>query len=134
MNPDGEQAPGAGRALPPALHAANEGLAFLLELLMLAGLAWWGSQTVSGVAGRLTLAIAVPALAVIIWGLFAAPRARFQLPVVGVLAVKAIVFGGVTSAVFSIGHHTLAIAFAVVAAANATAAAIDRDALARRGG
>jgi hypothetical protein len=134
MSPDGEQASAAGRTLPPALHAANEGLAFLLELLMLAGLAWWGSQAVSGAAGRLALAIAVPALTVIIWGLFAAPRARFQLPIVGVLAVKAIVFGGVTFAVFSIGHHAVAIAFAVVAAANATAAAIDRDALARRGG
>jgi hypothetical protein len=37
-----------GRALPGPWHAANEGLAFLLELEALAGLAWWGADTGSG--------------------------------------------------------------------------------------
>ena len=119
----------AARTLPPPLHAANEGLAFLLELVMLAGLAWWGSQAVTGLAGRIALAVLTPALAMVIWGLFAAPRARVHLPMAGILAVKAIVFGGATVAVYSMGWHVPAIAFAVVAAVNMTVAAVDRQAL-----
>lgn len=119
----------AGFALPQPLHAANEGLAFLLELVMLAGLAWWGSHAVAGLAGRIALAVLTPAVAVVIWGLFAAPRARVQLPAAGVLAVKTIVFGGAAVAVYSTGWHAPAIAFAVVAAVNTTGAAFDRQAL-----
>lgn len=119
----------AGFTLPQPLHAANEGLAFLLELVMLAGLAWWGSQAVAGLAGRIALAVLTPAVAVVIWGLFAAPRARVQLPAAGVLAVKAIVFGGAAVAAYSTGWHAPAIAFAVVAAVNTAVAAFDRQAL-----
>jgi hypothetical protein len=122
-----------GRGLPPALHAANEGLAFLLELLMLAGLAWWGAQAVSGLAGRIAVAIAAPALAAALWGLLAAPRARIRLPLAGVLAVKAVLFAGTAAAVYSLGQPGLAIAFAVVALANTAVAAIDRDARMRAG-
>jgi hypothetical protein len=120
-----------GRDLPQPLHVLNEGAAFLIELLMLAGLAWWGAQAVNALALRITLAIGTPALAMVIWGLLAAPRARIQLPMTGVLAVKAIVFGGATVGVYSIGHHGLAIGFAVAAILNMTVAALDRDARAR---
>jgi hypothetical protein len=129
--PAGDRAPVAGWTLPGPLHVANEGLAFLLELVMLAGLAWWGWQAVSGTAGRLALAILTPAWAAIIWGLLAAPRARIRLPVAGVLAVKVVVFAGTAVAVYSTGRHALAIAFAIVAVANAALAAMDRQA--RRG-
>jgi len=123
----------AGFTLPQPLHTVNEALAFLLELLMVAGLAWWGSQAVSGLAGRIALAVVAPALAIIIWALFAAPRARIRLPVAGVLAVKAVVFAGGTVAVYSTGWHATAIAFAIVAAVNTTVAALDREALAWQG-
>jgi Protein of unknown function (DUF2568) len=129
VEPNDDQARTTGRTLPQPLHAANEGLAFLLELVMLAGLAWWGSQAVSGIAGRVALAILTPLAAVVIWGLFAAPRARIRLPLPGVLAVKAVVFAGATIAVYSMGQHALAIAFAVVAAVNTAVAAMDRQAL-----
>jgi hypothetical protein len=40
-----------GRALlPRPLHVLNEGAALLLELLALAGLAWWGAQAVNALA------------------------------------------------------------------------------------
>lgn len=132
MQLDHGQAPPSRRAaltLPQPLHVVNEGLAFLLELAMLAGLAWWGSQAVGGLAGRIALAVLTPALAVVIWGLFAAPRARIQLPGAGVLAVKAVVLGGAAVAVYAAGWHAAAIAFAVVAAVNTTVAAFDRQAL-----
>jgi hypothetical protein len=114
------------RALPSGLHEANEALAFLLELVMLGLLAWWGAQAVSGLAGRVVLAVAIPLLAAVIWGLFAAPRARVHLPLAGILTVKAIEFGGAAVALAALGHPVLAIVFAVVALANTTLATMDR--------
>jgi hypothetical protein len=116
-------------ALPAKLHTANEALAFLLELAMLAGLAWWGA-TVNGAAGlRVLLALAAPLAAVVGWGLFAAPRARIRLPVAGVLAVKAAVFGLTALAVYAAGLHVLAIVVGVIAFVNAGLAAVDREAI-----
>jgi hypothetical protein len=58
--------------LPGPLHAANEAVAFFLELAAIAALAWWG-WSVSFVLG-----LALPGMAIVLWGLFAAPRARFR--------------------------------------------------------
>ncbi|HEY2505138.1 MAG TPA: YrdB family protein [Streptosporangiaceae bacterium] len=118
----------AGRLLRPALHAVNEAGAFLLELLLLAGLCWWGAAQHDAVAIRVFLAVVAPAAAMIAWGLLAAPRARIRVPLPGVLAVKVVVFGAGVVAVYSIGQHVLAIAFALVAALNTGIAAADRSA------
>jgi hypothetical protein len=45
-----ESSRGARAALPPKAHAANEALAFLIELAMLGGLAWWGATVHGGAA------------------------------------------------------------------------------------
>jgi hypothetical protein len=116
------------RALPPALHAVNEALAFGLELLMLAGLCWWGAAQHASLAVRIVLAVAAPATAVIAWWLFAAPRARVRLPLAGVLAVKVALFGAAAVGVFAIGRHDAAVAFGIVALVNTFVAAVDRDA------
>jgi hypothetical protein len=68
-------------------------------------------------------------VAAVAWGLFAAPRARFQVPLAAVLAVKMIVFGLATAGVYATGRPGLAIAFAVVALINTALATVDRDAL-----
>jgi Protein of unknown function (DUF2568) len=120
------------RALPQPLHAANEALAFLLELCMLAALAWWGATAVSALAGRVALAIICPLVAVIGWSLFAAPRARIRLPLAGVLAVKAVAFATGTAALYAVGQHVLAIVFAIIAAMNTGVAASDRNAATQR--
>jgi hypothetical protein len=126
------------RSLPPGLHAVNEGLAFLLELLALGGLAWWGAEAGVGLAARILLGAGAPVLAAVAWGLFAAPRARFQVPLAAVLLVKVLVFGAATAGVYAIGPHGLAIAFGAVVLVNTALATIDRDALknqpAERGG
>ena len=117
------------RALPPGLHAVNEGLAFLLELLALGGLAWWGADTGGGLAASILLGAGAPVVAAVAWGLFAAPRARVRLPLAGVLAVKVIVFGLAAAGVYAVGPGWLAIAYAVVAVINTALATVDRDAL-----
>ncbi|MFE9861927.1 YrdB family protein [Streptomyces sp. NPDC005506] len=99
--------------------AANEVLAFVLELAALACLSWWGFHT-GGESPtlKLLLAFAIPALAITLWGLFAAPRARIRLPLAGVLAVKAVVLGGGAFGLYRVGHPPGAVALAVVMVAN----------------
>jgi hypothetical protein len=117
------------RALPAKVHAANEALAFLLELAMLAGLAWWGASLHASLLTRVLLAVAAPLMVAVVWGLFAAPRSRFRLPLAGVLAVKTVVFVATAIAVYSSGLHVPAIVIGAVAFLNAGIAAVDRDAI-----
>jgi hypothetical protein len=118
-------------ALPRPLYIANEALAFLIELVMLAAFAWWGAgigdtPIVSGLLG-----VGSPLAAAILWGLFAAPRARIRLPLAGVLAVKGLAFAAATAAIASKGRPSLAIGFAVVALVNTTIATVGREAAMR---
>jgi hypothetical protein len=97
--------------IPNPLSWPAEGLAFVLELAALGALAWWGfSKPVSRVAS-VALGLGAPLLVAVIWGAFAAPRASFALPLVEVLAVKALVFGAAVVALASIGHRGLALWF-----------------------
>jgi hypothetical protein len=67
----------------------------------------------------------------VVWGLFAAPKARIRLSIGGILAVKVLAFGSAALAIYALGHPTEAGVFAVVSLANATLAAFDRDAAMR---
>lgn len=96
----------------------NEGLAFLLELLALAALAYWGFRTGDGLAPKLVFGIGAPVLAAIVWGLFAAPRATFGLPLPGVLLAKAVVYGAAVVALIAAHQPALGIVLAVLAVAN----------------
>ncbi|MFJ3671114.1 YrdB family protein [Streptomyces sp. NPDC090106] len=118
--------------LPTPLHVINEGLAFLLELAALAVLACWGWQTTENTAARLLLAVAAPTAAAVLWGLFAAPKARIPVRLAGVLAVKVLVFGAAAAALHAMGLHGWATVFAVVAAVNTVLATLDRNALMHR--
>ncbi|MFC9595360.1 DUF2568 domain-containing protein [Streptomyces sp. NPDC056944] len=119
--------------LPAPLHVVNEGLAFLLELAALAVLAWWGWEAAENVALRLLIAVAAPALAAVVWGLFAAPKARYRVPLAGVLLVKALVFGAAALALLGLERPVWAVVFAAVALVNTALATVDRRAAMHRG-
>lgn len=108
-------------------HIVNETLAFLMEMLALAALAWWGAATGNGLFLSLLLGIGLPLVAAVVWGATASPKARVRLPLAGVLAVKAGFFGMAMLALDGLGHRTLAILYGVVAAANTVVATLDRD-------
>ncbi|WP_395366261.1 YrdB family protein [Streptomyces sp. YH02] len=114
--------------LPAPLHALNEVLAFLLELAALAVLAWWGWESAESIAPRLLLAVAAPTAAAVLWGLFAAPKARFRVPVAGVLAVKALVFGAAVAALHDLEGSGWATAFAVALVVNTALSTVNRRA------
>jgi hypothetical protein len=119
--------------LPGPSHVLNEGLAFLLEIAAIAALAWWGFTTGGNLLARIVLGVGAPVAAMILWGLFAAPRARFKVALPLVLLVKAVVFGAGALALHGVGHPAAAIGFAVIALLNTALATADREAHFRAG-
>lgn len=102
--------------------AANEFLAFLLELAALAALGWWGFATGPWLLTRVLLGLGAPLAAIVLWALFAAPRARLRPGLPLVLLVKAVVLGGGAAALYGVGHPVAAVAMAVLVVANTAAA------------
>ncbi|MBD0695568.1 DUF2568 domain-containing protein [Streptomyces sp. CBMA123] len=93
----------------------NAGLAFGLELAMLAALCYWGFKTGSTLATRLLLGLGAPALAGTFWALFLAaggPRFRQPLGVEIVLKLLALLTGAL--AMHATGRTTLAVVYAVL--------------------
>ena len=114
--------------LPGPLHVLNESLAFLLEVAAIVALAWWGFTTGGNVFLNIVLGIGTPVAAMVLWGLFAAPRARYKVALPYVLLVKAVVFGAGALAFYGVDHPAPAVVFAVIAVLNTTLATLDREA------
>jgi hypothetical protein len=85
------------------------GLVFLDELLAMAAFGVWGWQVGSP---RWLLVVALPALAMAAWWLFASPRARLGSGGRREL-VKVLVFGLASSALWNADHHGWAIGLLV---------------------
>ncbi|KPI21967.1 MULTISPECIES: YrdB family protein [unclassified Streptomyces] len=103
------------------LFLVNEGLAFVLELLALGVLAWWGSTV------GLWLAVAAPLAAAVLWGAFAAPKARFAVPIAVQLTVKAVVFGAAALALLALGQRAGGLWFAATVLVNTALATYYRS-------
>ena len=65
---------------------------FLAELGMLAALAWGGWHLTGSTAPALLLALALPAVAATVWGMWVAPKARRRLADPARLAVEVTLF------------------------------------------
>lgn len=83
---------------------------FLLELAAMAALAWWGFALDAAAWLRIVAGVGAPVIAAVLWGLYAAPRARFKIPTAAA-GVKILVYGAATAAIASIGHVSLAVVF-----------------------
>lgn len=99
---------------------------------MLVALGWWGAKSGSNLALSVVLAVLAPLLAAIVWGLFAAPKAKIRLPIGCVLAVKALAFGSGGASMYALGWHVPAGIFVVVAFVNTALATFDRQAAFQR--
>jgi uncharacterized protein DUF2568 len=101
----------------------NAAVAFALELVALAVLGWGGWQLGGPVAVRVLLAGALPVVAAVLWGLFAAPRAAHP-SASGRLAVQVLVLGAAAVLLAWGASPRWGAAFAVLVAANLLAAAV----------
>jgi hypothetical protein len=96
----------------------NLALKFLLELAALAAFAVWGTSVADG-AGAVGLAIVLPLAAAVLWGAFAAPRARRRLPLRLRVPFELTVFALAALALWGAGSVVAAAVLAVVAGVNA---------------
>jgi Protein of unknown function (DUF2568) len=87
----------------------------LTELGLVAVLAWAGARASLPLAGRIVLAVAAPVLAMIIWGLWLAPRARRRLRDPLRLTVELVLFAVAAAALAVTGPVVAALVFAVIA-------------------
>lgn len=77
-------------------------LAFAVELAALGILARWGAQTDGPAAVRWGLALGLPLLFSIFWGLFLSPRARLPQPTGRQVSLKLVLFAGVSLALWQV--------------------------------
>ncbi len=82
-------------------------LVFVDELLAAAAAAVWGKH-----AGGVALAIVMPLLVIVVWWVFASPKAPRGGPVVRPVT-KVLVFGLAGIGLWAAGHHAWAVAFLV---------------------
>ena len=104
---------------------ANTSLAlrFALELAALAALAVWGAKTGDGTAAKLALGIGTPLAAAVLWGLFVAPRATYDIPAARA-AGQVLVFGAAALALVALGRPALGAGFAAAVVADAAVMAV----------
>ncbi|GAB3552524.1 YrdB family protein [Spirosoma fluminis] len=93
------------------LKYTNQVLAFALELCMLYMLGAWGYETGESNGWKYVLAIGVPAIAIVLWGYYAAPRSDHRLVYPDLSMFKLVLFGSTAFVWYKSGHHTSAIAF-----------------------
>ena len=96
---------------------ANDVVAFLVEMGVLVLLAMAGAQVDGPTVLRVALAVVLPVAAAVLWGLFAAPRARIRsVPLQ--LATKVLVLGAGVAAGYFVLPGAWAVAFMVVVLVN----------------
>jgi len=89
---------------------------FLSELAALAAFAWFGFSLDAPVWVRALAGFGLPVAVAVVWGLFAAPRAKFAPPGKVVVAIKTAVYVLAALAVVAVGHPVLAVVCLLVVA------------------
>ncbi len=96
------------------LRIINMTIRFVLELCMLAALAYWGFQLEGGWPLRLLVGIGAPLLAATVWGLLIAPKAKRRLADAWRFMVELALFGLAAAALLAMERPWLAIILLVV--------------------
>jgi len=101
-------------------HPINLTVRFLLEIIALISMGAWGWNKTDGLSKYL-LAIGIPILTAIVWGVFAVPNdpSRSGQTIVvtsGIvrLVIELSIFSLATLAVFNTGHQKMSLAFAII--------------------
>jgi hypothetical protein len=98
---------------PHQMGWANDALRFLLEMALLASLAYWGfseqTGTVQGVLG-----LGAQLLVAVVWGRFIAPKASHRTTDPVRLLLEVAVFGAGVAALFAADRIVLAVVFAAL--------------------
>ena len=96
------------------LQYANMGLAFLLELGVLASLCYFGFVISKNWFAKIGLGPGLPVLAILVWGSFGSPQATWRLGGLWSLLLQIIFFGSAVVALYAVSKRRLGITFALV--------------------
>jgi hypothetical protein len=83
---------------------------FACEIAAIVGILWWG---------WIWEGVVFATVVIVVWGAFVSPKARWRLHDPGRFAVELVIFAFATACWWWLGYHTVAIVFAVCAAATA---------------
>ena len=100
------------------LRGINLALAFLLELVALGAFAYWGFTATDSTVLNLVLAIGLTIVAIVLWGIFAAPKSARRLRGGALIAFKVVFFALACVALFAASSPTLGVIFGVLVAVN----------------
>jgi hypothetical protein len=100
------------------MKQANLVLALLLELGVLAALAYWGFATGSTIPVKIVLGVAAPVVAIIVWAVWGAPRSARRLRGIAYWLLRVILDAVGAIALYMSGQQLLGTIFALVAALN----------------
>jgi hypothetical protein len=100
------------------LKSSNLVLRFLLELCVLAALAYWGATVSLRLPARIAIAVGLPLVVAVIWGLLVSPRARIDLGPQLRLVIELVIFAGGVVALLARERLLLAILLAVLYVGN----------------
>jgi Protein of unknown function (DUF2568) len=89
---------------------------FVLELVVLVALFLWGVSVSDQLIVQVVLGLGAPAIVIVVWGLFVAPRASRRLPDPQRLALEIVVFGAGVLAFVAAGQLLLGLLLAAAAA------------------
>lgn len=100
------------------LKSINLAVRFLLELCVLASVGYWGFRTGSATLLKILLGIGSPLLIAVIWGMFGAPKANFQLQGSMLFVLEVVVFGSGVATLFATKNYSLAWGFMAIVIIN----------------
>jgi hypothetical protein len=102
------------------LKAANMVLSFIIEVVILLAFGYWGFREFHGFAAWL-FGLGVPAAAIIIWGIWAAPKSNKRLKQPGLVILKLVLFGLAGLALLAAGQTVWALILWALAILNQAA-------------
>lgn len=100
------------------IKSANLLLAFLMELVALGVLAYYGYRTGQGTVFKICLSIGYPLILAVVWGAFLSPKASFEPPIEIKMLLQFIVFSIIAYLLYLLRHTTLAYTFLSVVVVN----------------
>ena len=98
--------------------AAALALRFLLELILLAVLAYWGFHAADALPLRLLAGLGAPAAAALLWGLFVSPNRRFELGRIPRLLLELALFALAAASLWQLGRPIAALLLFAAACAD----------------
>lgn len=108
-------------------RALNLGLAFFLELILLASFGFFGYVVAKDTVWQWPLAITLPTTTSVFWGVFLSPKAARRVAPVMKIVLKVILFALGVVALLATGRITSALVFGALAALNLTLLSVWRE-------